>query len=88
MEKKLDIRRCVLSLRPVEMLGFPTKMPFLLCNNKVKASGINPVRKLDPSPNIPPEWVAQAIAWLAGPAAFWALTSRSRQKRGALWSEL
>ena len=36
---------------------------------QIKASGINPVSKLDPSAHIPPEWVARAIAWLAGPAA-------------------
>jgi len=31
---------------------------------KIKASGINPVSRLDPSAHIPPEWVARAIAWL------------------------
>jgi 3-oxoacyl-[acyl-carrier protein] reductase len=36
---------------------------------QIKASGINPVSKLDPSAHIPPEWVARAIAWLAGPDA-------------------
>ncbi len=30
----------------------------------IKASGINPVSKLDPSDHIPPEWAARAIAWL------------------------
>lgn len=30
----------------------------------IKASGINPVSKLDPSAHIPPEWAARAIAWL------------------------
>jgi NAD(P)-dependent dehydrogenase (short-subunit alcohol dehydrogenase family) len=30
----------------------------------IKASGINPVSRLDPSVHISPEWVAQAIAWL------------------------
>ena len=30
----------------------------------IKASGINPVSRLDPSAHIPPEWAAQAIAWL------------------------
>ena len=34
---------------------------------QIKASGINPVSQLDPSAHIPPEWVARAIAWLAGP---------------------
>lgn len=36
---------------------------------KIKASGINPVSKLDPNAHIPPEWVARAIAWLTGPEA-------------------
>lgn len=31
----------------------------------IKASGINPVSKLEVSDHIPPEWVAQAICWLA-----------------------
>jgi 3-oxoacyl-[acyl-carrier protein] reductase len=35
----------------------------------IKASGINPVSKLDPSAHISPEWVAQTIAWLCEPAA-------------------
>ena len=35
----------------------------------IKASGMNPVSQLDPSAHIPPEWVARAIAWLAGPEA-------------------
>jgi 3-oxoacyl-[acyl-carrier protein] reductase len=30
----------------------------------IKASGINPVSKLDPSAHISPEWVAEAVAWL------------------------
>lgn len=36
---------------------------------QIKASGINPVSKLDPSAHIPPEWVARAIAYLCGPGA-------------------
>lgn len=36
---------------------------------QIKASGINPVSQLDPSVHIPAEWVARAIAWLAGPGA-------------------
>ena len=31
---------------------------------EIKASGINPVSRLDWSTHIPPEWVGQAIAWL------------------------
>lgn len=36
---------------------------------KIKASGINPVSRLDPSAHIPPEWVARAIAYLCSSAA-------------------
>lgn len=31
----------------------------------IKASGINPVSKLDWSDHIPPEWVAKALVWMA-----------------------
>lgn len=34
----------------------------------IKASGINPVSRLDPSIHIPPEWVAKAAAYLCTPA--------------------
>lgn len=36
---------------------------------QIKASGINPVSKLDFNAHIPPDWVARAIAWLTGPDA-------------------
>ena len=35
----------------------------------IKASGINPVSQLDPSVHIPPEWAAEAVAWLCTEAA-------------------
>ncbi|MEL6915509.1 MAG: SDR family oxidoreductase [Pseudomonadota bacterium] len=35
---------------------------------QIKASGINPVSRLDPDAHIPPDWVARAIAYLCGPA--------------------
>ena len=34
---------------------------------KIKASGVNPVSRLDWSAHIPPEWPARALVWLAGP---------------------
>jgi NAD(P)-dependent dehydrogenase (short-subunit alcohol dehydrogenase family) len=39
---------------------------------QIKASGLNPVSQLDPNAHIPPDWVAQAVAYLCGPegAAF------------------
>ena len=36
---------------------------------EIKASGINPVSKLDWSDHIPPEWPAQALLWMCSPAA-------------------
>lgn len=35
---------------------------------EIKASGINPVSQLDWSDHIPPEWPAQTLLWMAGPA--------------------
>ncbi len=35
----------------------------------IKASGLNPVSRLDPAVHIPPEWAARAIAWLCTSAA-------------------
>ncbi|KUF11054.1 SDR family oxidoreductase [Pseudoponticoccus marisrubri] len=35
----------------------------------IKASGINPVSKLDWSDHIPPEWVAKALVWMCGAEA-------------------
>lgn len=35
----------------------------------IKASGINPVSRLDPSIHIPAEWAAKAIGWLCTPDA-------------------
>ncbi|MGE0310428.1 MAG: SDR family oxidoreductase [Lautropia sp.] len=35
----------------------------------IRASGINPVSRLDPSVHVPPSWPARAIAWLCTQAA-------------------
>lgn len=35
---------------------------------EIKTSGINPVSQLDWEDHIPPEWVATALLWMAGPA--------------------
>lgn len=34
---------------------------------EIRASGLNPVSRLDPSVHIPPNWVASALAYLCGP---------------------
>lgn len=36
---------------------------------KIRASGLNPVSQLDWSVHIPPQWAAEAVAWLCTPAA-------------------
>lgn len=36
---------------------------------QIRQSGINPVSQMDPSAHIPPDWVAQAVAWMMTPAA-------------------
>ena len=36
---------------------------------EIKASGINPVSKLDWSDHIPPEWVGQCLLWMCTPEA-------------------
>lgn len=36
---------------------------------EIKASGINPVSKLEWSDHIPPEWVARTLLWMCAPAA-------------------
>jgi len=35
----------------------------------IKASGINPVSRLDWADHVPPEWPARALLWMCGPAA-------------------
>jgi len=35
---------------------------------EIKASGINPISKLEWSDHIPPEWPARTLMWMAGPA--------------------
>lgn len=36
---------------------------------EIKASGINPVSRLDWSDHIPPDWPARALLWMCGPGA-------------------
>ena len=35
----------------------------------IKASGVNPVSKLDPSVHIPADWPARALVWMCSPDA-------------------
>jgi len=36
---------------------------------EIRASGVNPVARLDWSEHIPPEWPARALVWMCGPEA-------------------
>ena len=36
---------------------------------EIKASGVNPVSRLEWSDHIPPEWPAQALKWMCTPEA-------------------
>lgn len=35
----------------------------------IRASGVNPISRLDWAEHIPPEWPAEALAWMCGPEA-------------------
>lgn len=35
----------------------------------IRASGINPISRLEPSDHIPPDWPARALLWMCGPEA-------------------
>jgi NAD(P)-dependent dehydrogenase (short-subunit alcohol dehydrogenase family) len=53
--------------RGVRVIGLSPGTVATDMQDAIKASGINPVSRLDPSAHIPPAWVAQAIAFLMGP---------------------
>ena len=36
---------------------------------EIKASGINPISKLEWTDHIPPEWPARTLLWMCGPEA-------------------
>ena len=55
--------------RGIRAMGLSPGTVATQMQREIKASGINPVSKLDPNAHIPPEWVARAIAWLTGPEA-------------------
>ena len=55
----------------VELGGLTPEEHELLARmqREIKASGINPVSKLDWSDHIPPEWPARTLLWMCSPAA-------------------
>lgn len=53
-----------LSPKGVNVIGLSPGTVATDMQRTIKSSGINPVSQLDWDAHIPPEWVAQAIAWL------------------------
>ena len=51
----------------VRVIGLSPGTVATQMQHEIKASGINPVSQMDFSVHIPPEWVAQAMEYLAGP---------------------
>jgi len=58
-----------LSPKGVNVIGLSPGTVATDMQRSIKVSGINPVSQLDWENHIPPEWVAQAIAWLTTDAA-------------------
>lgn len=54
--------------RGLRALGLSPGTVATAMQDRIRDSGINPVSRLKPSAHIPAEWVAQAIAYLCGPA--------------------
>ena len=58
-----------LGARGVRALGLSPGTVATDMQREIKASGVNPVSRLDWSDHIPPEWPAQALVWMCGPEA-------------------
>lgn len=68
----LSLTRCVdLEVRDkgIRIVGLSPGTVATEMQVQIKASGINPVSQLDPTVHISPDWVGQAIVWLATDAA-------------------
>ena len=64
----LSLTRCAhreMAERGIRIVGLSPGTVATDMQVAIKSSGINPVSQLDPSVHIPPEWVAEAICWLA-----------------------
>jgi NAD(P)-dependent dehydrogenase (short-subunit alcohol dehydrogenase family) len=53
----------------IRILGLSPGTVATQMQRDIKASGINPVSKLDWSDHIPPEWPAETLVWMCGPEA-------------------
>lgn len=56
-------------LRGIRAIGLSPGTVATDMQRTIRASGINPVSRLDPGVHIPATWVAEALLWLCGPAA-------------------
>lgn len=55
--------------RGIRCLGLSPGTVATEMQREIKASGINPVSKLDWTDHIPPDWPARAMLWMCGPEA-------------------
>ncbi len=56
-------------LKGIRAMGLSPGTVATEMQKQIRASGVNPVSKLDPKQHIPPAWVAEALLWMCGPAA-------------------
>ncbi|TNF59180.1 MAG: SDR family oxidoreductase [Rhodobacteraceae bacterium] len=55
--------------RGIRAIGLSPGTVATQMQREIKASGINPVSRLDWSDHIPPDWPARALVWMCGPEA-------------------
>ena len=66
------LTRCLhteLADRGIRAMGLSPGTVATQMQREIKASGINPVSRLDWSDHIPPDWPARALMWMCGPEA-------------------
>lgn len=66
------LTRCLhheMHLKGIRAMGLSPGTVATEMQKVIRASGVNPVSKLDPKAHIPPDWVAEALLWMCGPAA-------------------
>jgi NAD(P)-dependent dehydrogenase (short-subunit alcohol dehydrogenase family) len=68
----LMLTRCLhkeMGARGIRALGLSPGTVATQMQQEIRASGVNPVSRLDWSEHIPPEWPAKALAWMCTPEA-------------------
>jgi NADP-dependent 3-hydroxy acid dehydrogenase YdfG len=58
-----------LHLKGIRAMGLSPGTVATEMQTVIRASGVNPVSRLDPKVHIPADWVARALVWMCGPAA-------------------